>query len=156
MTTAALATINWIRLGIGGAEFTIEPSPGIKLSLAVSTSQYDGYLDPLTRGPASELHISVALIPADIEAVVRCESQALGILNRLGVHRPAAMPSVEFSLDAALGGEGMPYNRVSAPRLYLIPGDRALFNEDPVTPSVHVFTAKAPTGSQSVYSMAKV
>lgn len=155
MTTAAPASVTWIRLVVDGAEFTIEPSPGIALSLSADLSEYDGYLDPLTRGPRPELHLSVALIPANDAAIMHCETQARRILNRLGAKRPAAMALHEFSLEAALDGEGLPYNRVSAPRLHLIPGADPAFDADLPVPSVHVFTAKAPRGSETLYTMAR-
>ncbi|MFJ8929208.1 hypothetical protein ACIRLA_21785 [Streptomyces sp. NPDC102364] len=156
MTTAAPASVDWIRLAVDGTEFTIEPSPGIDLSLSVKTSGYDGHLEPLTRGPSPQLHLSVALVPTGSEAAFRCESSALRILERLGAAKPATMPLREFSLEAALGGEGLPYNRVSAPRLYLIPGEPPVFDEDLPVPSVHVFTAKVPTGAETVYSVTNV
>ncbi|WP_309029318.1 hypothetical protein [Streptomyces alfalfae] len=153
MTIAAPTSVNWIRLMIGDGEFTIEPSPGIDLHLAVQSVEYDGYLDPLTLGPRPELRLSVHLVPRDTDAVVRCEAQAREVAERLGAYRSALAAVPMFSLEAALGGESLPYNRVAVPRLILMPGPEPLLDEDLPTPSVHVFTAKAHPVDGHTYTM---
>ncbi|QQM45230.1 hypothetical protein [Streptomyces liliifuscus] len=153
MTTATAVTVDWVRLAIGDDEITVEPSPGIELALSVKPVEHDGYLDPLTRGPAPRLHLSLHLIPTGTEAIVRCESQARRILEQLGAPASACAPMCDFSLEAALGGEGLPYNRASAPGLTLTPGEPPVFDEDLPVPSVHVFTAKAHGASETVYTM---
>lgn len=153
MTTAAPVSVDWVRLTIGGDEFTIEPSPGIDLHLAVQPVEYEGYLDPLTLGPRPELRMSVHLVPRGTEAVVRCESRAREVAERLGAYRSALAAVPVFSLEAGLGGEGLPYNRVAAPRLILIPGPEPLLDEDLPVPSVHVFSAKAHPEEGHTYTM---
>lgn len=152
MTTAPPVTVDWVRLKVDD-EFAVEPSPGIELALSVKPVDYDGYLDPLTRGPAPRLHLSLHLIPTGTEAIVRCESQARRILEQLGAPTSASAPLRDFSLEAALGGENLPYNRVSAPRLALTPGEPPVFDEDLPVPSVHVFAAKAHSDSETVYTV---
>ncbi|WP_327222964.1 hypothetical protein OG229_02155 [Streptomyces platensis] len=152
MTTAAPTSVEWIRITIGGCEFTIEPLPGIDLCLTLEMVELDGgFHAPLTRGLDVEHRISVALAPSTPEAIFQCEGQARDILNRLGAKSATTR---EFSLEAALGGEGLPGNRVSAPRLLLTPGD-PVFEELPV-PSVPVFTAKIPRGCRTVYTLTSV
>ncbi|WP_369212715.1 hypothetical protein [Streptomyces flavofungini] len=153
MTTAAPVSVDWIRLTIGDDHLTVEPSPGIDLHLAVQSVEYGGYLDPLTRSPRPSLRLSVRLVPRGIDAAVRCETQAREVAARLGTRQSAFAAVRMFSLEAALGGEGLPYNRVTAPRLILVPGPEPLLDEDLPVPSVHVFSAKAHPEDGHAYTM---
>lgn len=148
MTTPAPSIVDWIRLTIGDDEVTLEPSPGIDLHLTVETVPCEGYLDPVTRGPDPQLRFSVDLIPSSGAAAVRCESQAREVAARLGLGGPMMR---DFALEAALGGEGLPYNRVQAPRLRLIPGGPP--TPDDVDLSVRVFTAKVESVDGHAYTM---
>jgi hypothetical protein len=59
-------------------------------------------------------------------------------------------------LDAAIGGEGVPYDRVSIPRLTLLAGDPPRLDEDQPVPGVRVFTATARVGADgSKYVMTR-
>lgn len=153
MTTVAPVSIAWIRLFTDGVDFTLSPSPGIDLRLAVDRVEYDGYLEPLTVGPLSGLSMSVDLIPLrplDSDDVARCETQAREVTARLGVGRATQR---EFALEAALIGEGLPYNRVEAPRLYLPSDELPAFDDDQPLPAVRVFTAKVPAGLKTAYTL---
>lgn len=152
MTTTAPVSVDWIRLTIGDEELTIEPSPGIELRLTVKPVEYEGYLEPLTRGPAPQIHFSVDLVPADTDAIIRSENEAVRILERLDARNPMLLRM--FTLEAALGGEGLPYNRVTAPKLQLAISEPPHFDDDQPVPAVHVFTAKVPAGSDVAYTMA--
>lgn len=164
MTTAAHPSVDWVRLTIGDDDFTLDPSPGIELRLSVASVPYDGYVDLLARPPAPQLHMAVDLVPSDAEAIVhretqariaRCEAQARDVAARLGAVGPVSAPLREFSLEAALGGEGLPYNRMAVPRLLLVSGEPPMFDEDQFVPAVRVFTAKVPTGSGSAYTLTR-
>ena len=141
MTTTLPATVDWIRLTIGDEQIELVPSPDVQLRLAVEPVEYEGYLDPLTAGPPTKLYASVDLVPLNARAVHRCEARAGEAAGQLGVYEPATSPLREFALEAGLSGEGLPYNRVAAPRLHLVPGPPPMFDEDQPVPSVRVFTA---------------
>lgn len=145
MTTAPPVTVEWIRLTIGDDEVILKSSPGVDLWLTVDHVAYEGYLNLPTREPASQYRFSVDLIPSNIEAAVRCESQAREVATRLGLDGPVLR---DFALEAALGGEDLPYNRVSVPRLCPV-----LDDEDLPVPSVRVFTAKAESAGGHAYTM---
>lgn len=151
MTTAAPVSVDWIRLTVGGEVLTIEPSPGIELRLTVDSVEHEGYLEPLTRGPALQLHFSVDLIPADTDAIIRSENEAVRISKRLDARNPMLLRT--FTLEAALGGEGLPCNRITAPRLHRVPGGQPHFDGDQPVPAVRVFAAKVPAGSDVAYMM---
>ncbi|MFJ2697405.1 hypothetical protein ACIO5Z_14425 [Streptomyces rochei] len=153
MTPVAPASIAWIRLVFDGADLTLTPSPDIDLLLTVDRVEYDGYLDPLTSGPPLGLSMSVDLVPMrplDSDGVLRCEAQARQVAAQLGVGRQARG---EFTLEAALDGEGLPYNRVEAPRLYLASDELPVFDDEQPLPAVRVFTAKVPTGAEPAYTL---
>jgi hypothetical protein len=142
MTTAALPSVDWIRLTIGDDELSLVPSSGIELRLLVAPVPYDGHLDPLTVGPPPQIRFTVDLVPSAASAVHRCEAEARRVGDALGAHSTDGLLR-EFSLEAALGGEGLPYNRVSAPRLTLTPGRPPYFDADQAVPAVRVFAATA-------------
>jgi len=71
-----------------------------------------------------------------------CEAEARRIAAALGSFQPATSALRHFSLEAALGGEGLPYNRVSAPQLMLNPGEPHPIEERGER-GVRVFTATA-------------
>jgi hypothetical protein len=150
MTTAAAPSIAWIRLTLDGVDFTLAPSPGIELRLAVNPVEYDGYLDPLVRGPLPELHVVVDLLPRNAASVIRCETQAREVAARLDLGSPVMR---EFGLEAALDGKGLPHNRMEAPRLLLVPDGPPTLDDDGSEPFVRVFTAKVPSGSESAYTL---
>lgn len=154
MTTATLPSVDWVRLAIGDERIDLTPSPGIQLRLIVEPVDYDGYLDPLTAPPPPQIRFAVDLVPTEAHAVHRCEAEARRVAKALGATRPANGLLEEFSLEAALAGEGLPYNRVSAPRLTLTPGGPPLLDEDQAGPAVRVFAATAHAGDDgSKYRM---
>ncbi|MFF3928298.1 hypothetical protein [Streptomyces hirsutus] len=156
MTTAVSPSIDWIRLTIGGDDFTLAPSPDIDLRLTLNRIEYDGYLDPLTVGPPPGFSLTVDLIPLrplDGDGVFRCEAQAREVAARLGTGSPVLR---QFALEAALDGEDLPYNRVEVPHLLPVLDDPPTLDEDGPEPFVRVFTAKVPSGSESVYTMRRV
>jgi hypothetical protein len=143
MTTAALPSVDWIRLTIGDDELSLVPSPGIELRLLVAPVPHDGNLDPLTVGHPPQIRFTVDLVPTAAGAVHRCEAEARRVGEALGANGPADGLLREFSLEAALGGDGLPYNRVSAPRLTLLSGEPPLLDEEQAVPGVRVFAATA-------------
>ena len=155
MTTAAPTSVDWVRLTVGGDEISVDPAPGIELRLAIEVPDDEGYLDPLTVGSSPQLHIALDLIPRTSEAIARCEMTAVRILERLGVRESALAPLREFSLKAALGGDGLLYDRVEAPRLVLKPSGLPSFDDDQPVPAVRVFAAGAPSSRDAVYVMTR-
>lgn len=162
MTTAALPSVDWIHLRIGDTDLTVTPSPGIELRLIVEPVPDERAYDVLDSPRPAALQVHVDLIPVadpsglSLEAVARCESMAARFAAQLGPDASALTlltPLREFSLEAALAGEGVPYNRVSIPRLTLKPFEAPLLDEDQPLPGVRVFTATARAdddGSQYV------
>ncbi|MFJ4785172.1 hypothetical protein [Streptomyces sp. NPDC088794] len=147
MTTAAPVSVEWIRLTIGGEEIELARSPGIEPRLLVDPVEYDGYLDPLTRGPDPKMRFTVDLVLTDTDedpgwVAQRCEAEARRVAESLGAPLPTLGSRRDFSLEAGLGGEGLPYNRVSAPRLVLNPGMPHTIEEGGEV-AVRVFTATA-------------
>lgn len=149
MTTVALPSIDWIRLTIGDQRIDLAPSPGIQLRLSVEPMPDDRGFGLLDAPRPSGLRVAVDLIPVETtslplaEAVARCESKAAGLAASLGAGHSPLSPLREFSLEAALGGDGLPYNRMSAPRLTLLPGGPPALDEDQAVPAVRVFAATA-------------
>lgn len=133
----------------------VEPAPGFELCLTGEVPECEGYLDPLTVGSAPRLHLALDLIPRTGEAIARCEVLAARILDWLGARESALTPLPEFTLEAALGGEGLPYNRVTAPRLTIVPSGPPVFDGDQPLPGVRVFSAKAPSASGTVCVMTR-
>ncbi|MGW5633963.1 hypothetical protein [Streptomyces sp. NPDC003832] len=150
MTTAPPGTIDWIRFTIVGAAFTLSPSPDFDLRLAVVHGERTGYQDPLTVGPLPSYSLAVDLIPLrphDFAAVARCEARAREMATRLGV---ADVDRYDFALEAGLGGEGLPYNRMEAPRLQLVAADLPEFDGDEPLQFVRVLTARMVADSAGV------
>ena len=143
MTTAVSPSVDWIRLAIGDDEIVLSPSPGIEVRLQVAPVSDDGYLEPLTRDPAPRTQFTVDLVLTDTAAATHCEVEARRVVEALGGSLPATAPLREFSLEAALSGEGLPYNRVLAPRLALSAGVPHELDEDDQEAGVRVFTAIA-------------
>src|SRR3954454_1440055 len=112
MTTAALPSVDWIHLRIGDTDLTVTPSLGIELRLIVEPVPDDRAFDLLDMPRPAPLQVHVDLIPADgssglsSEAVARCESMAARIASQLGAGASTLAPLEEFSLEAALAGEG--------------------------------------------------
>lgn len=143
MPTIALTSVDWICLTIGDRQIGVAPSLGVRLRLlgdAVPVDRGFGLLDPPR--PA-ELRVAVDLIPTDAGAVHRCELEARRIATELEAHASPLGLLREFSLEAALSGDEVPYSRVSVPRLTLLPGEPPVLDEDQPVPSVRVFTATA-------------
>lgn len=157
MTTTAPASVDWIRLTIDGDEIALDPSPGIELRLAVYPVESDGYADLLAAASPAKLRVGVDLIPADAAAVFRCESEARRVAALLGANGGPLEPLREFALEAALGGKGLPYDRVSVPRLTLTPGGPPFLDEEQQAPGVRVFTATPHAADDgSKYTMWRV
>lgn len=154
MTTAVSPSLDWIRLTIDGDEVTLAPSPGFWVRLLVTPVPYDGYLDPLAAPPPPQIRFTVDLVPTGVEPVARCETEARRVARALAeAHATGGLLS-EFSLEAALSGEGLPYNRVSAARLRLATVGPPAYDEDQAVPSVRVFAATAHAdGVGSKYQM---
>lgn len=147
MTTAAPVTIKWIDLVVGGERIEIAPLPGIEPRLLVDAVPYDGYLDPLTRGPNPEVRVTIDLVltetgPGAWLAAQHCETEARRVAEALGVFLPPTAALRNFSLEAALDGEDLPYNRMSAPQLALKPGEPHEVEERGER-ALRVFTATA-------------
>lgn len=162
MTTAALPSVEWIRLTVGDDRIDLAPSPGIELRLVVEPVPDDRSFGVLEMPRPATLRVCVDLIPVEGEsvswadAVVACESKAAEIAGRLGAGASPLAPLREFSLDATLAGEGLPYNRASVPRLALKPFGLLLLDEDQPLPGVRVFTATArPNGNGIQYVLTK-
>ncbi|MGW0780299.1 hypothetical protein [Streptomyces sp. NPDC002913] len=154
MTTATLTTVDWVRLTLGDEEITLSPAPGIELRLIVESAPDDPAPDTLTPPRSPELKVAVDLIPTDRSTVAQCESWAARMGAQLGTQAGPWDDLREFSLEAALSGEGLPYSRVSVPHLTIIPGPAPFLDEDEPLPGVRVFTAKARTSSDgSKYRM---
>lgn len=150
MTTAAPVTIKWIDLMPGSERIEIAPLPGIEPRLLIDAVPYDGCLDPLTRGPDPEVQVTLDLVltetgPGAWLVAQRCEAEAQRVAETLGVFLPATAALRNFSLEAALDGEALPYNRVSVPRLALKPGEPHEV-EERGEHAVRVFTATALSG----------
>lgn len=156
MTTAAPLSVAWVRLAVDGSEFTLTPSPDIELRLTVNRNEYEGYLDPLTIGPPPGLTLAVDLIPLrplEDDSVIRCEATAREVARRLGL---SDLMLHEFALEAALDGEGLPYNRMEVPRLLLASDDPPTLDEDVPESFVRVFTAKVPSNAAVAYTVRQV
>ena len=138
MTTATRTSIDWVRLTLDGADITLSPSPDIGLRLTVDRVGYDGYLDPLTAGPPLGFSLSVDLIPLRPHEGYRCEALAREVAARLGIGSPVLR---EFALEAALNGDGLPYNRMEVPHL-LACNELPVLDDDGSEFFVRVFTAK--------------
>ena len=158
MTTAPLATVDWIRFAPNGADcftpFTLTPSDGIELRLNVGPApQREEYADLLAPPRLPETRVSVDLVPAKRCHVEECEAKARRAARALGAEASPLASLSEFSLEAALAGEGLPYSRAQVPRLTLLPfglpevdvdeEERGLF--------VRVFTATARAASDGAY-----
>lgn len=143
MTTAVSPSVDWIHLAIGNDDITLTPSPGIQLQLLVDPLPHDGFVDLLAPAPPPQIRFTVDLVPTAAGAVSRCESEARRVADILDANGQAGGLLREFSLEAALGGEGLPYNRVSAPRLTLLPGNPPMLDEGQAVPAVRVFAATA-------------
>jgi hypothetical protein len=156
MTTAALPAVGWIRLTIGGDRIDLTPSPGMQLRLIVEPVPDDRSFGVLEMPRPAVLRVCVDLIPVEgasvswAQAVAACESKAAEIARRLGADAPPLTPLRQFSLEAALGGDGLPYNRASVPRLTLDPFGPLLLDEDQPLPGVRVFTATARPGDDGI------
>ena len=156
MTTAALPSVDWIHLAIGDDRIDLTPAPGIQLRLIVEPVPDDRPFGVLDKPRPGELRVSVDLIPAAgpqmswADAVAACESMAARLAAQLGATASPLTPLREFSLEAALGGEGVPYNRVSVPRLTIKPSGLPLLDEDQPLPGVRVFTATARSDAEGV------
>ncbi|MCX4231974.1 hypothetical protein [Streptomyces ortus] len=147
MTTAVPVTIKWIDLVMGGEKIEIAPLPGIEPRLLVDAIPYEGYLEPLTRGPDPEVCVSVDLVltetgPGAWLVAQRCEAEARRVAEALGALLSPTAALRNFSLEAALGGEGLPYNRMSVPQLALRPGEPHAVEERGER-AVRIFTATA-------------
>lgn len=156
MTTAAPPSVAWVRLAVDGSEFTLTPSPDIELRLTVNRNEYDGYLDPLTIGPPPGLTLAVDLIPLrprEDDSVFRCEAMVCEVAGQLGL---GGRVLHEFALEVALGGEGLPYNRMEVPRLLLASDDPPALDEDGPESFVRVFTAKVPSDAAVAYTVRQV
>jgi len=156
MTTAALTSVAWIHLTVGVQRIELAPEQDIALRLVVLPVEYEGYLDPLTVGPPPELHVSVDLVPEKASAVGRCEELAREVATRLGAFEPPLALLRDFELEAGLDSEGVPYNRVTVPKLLLVPGPSPVFDEDQLVPAVRVFTAKAGSTPNGAYLLTRV
>ncbi len=157
MTTAALPSVDWIHLTVGDRRIDLAPSPGIELRLVVEPVADDRAFGLLDAPRAPKLRVAVDLIPADARTVARCESEAARVAQELGAYASPLSALREFSLEAALGGEGVPYNRVTAPRLTLQPGPASILDEDQPEPGVRVFTATAHADDDGIkYLMRRV
>lgn len=158
MTTAAPVTIKWIDLVIGGERIEIAPQAGIEPRILVDAVPYDGYLDLLTRGPAPRARLTVDLVLTDTDddprrVAQRCEAEARRVAEALGAFLPATAALRDFSLEAALGGESLPYNRMSAPRLTLDAGEPHWIEEHGER-AMRVFAATARADDDGgVYTM---
>lgn len=147
MTTATRTTVDWVRITLGGDEILLSPSPGIELRLIIDAAPDGQCFDVLTMPSPPELRVAVDLIPTLMDTVAQCESWASRVGAQLGTEAGPLDDLREFSLEAALSGEELPYSRVSVPRLSLTPGPPPLLDEDEPLPGVRVFTATARTGS---------
>ena len=163
MTTAVSPSVDWIRLTIGNDDLTLTPSPGIQLRLLVDLVPDERSFGLLDSPRPATLQVRVDLIPGSgptglsAKAVAQCESMAVRLAAQLGANASPLAPLKEFSLEAALAGEGVPYNRVSIPRLTLKPSGPPLLDEDQPLPGMRVFTATArPGGDGSQYVLSKV
>lgn len=141
MTTTALTSVDRIELAVGDRQITLTPSPGIELRLTVDSIADDPAFDLLDHPRPPKLHVAVCLIPSGADAIMRSEAQATAVAAELGAHDSPLAPLREFSLEAALSGEDVPYHRVSIPRLTLLPGEPPVLDEDQPLPGVRVFTA---------------
>jgi len=153
MTTAPPVTIDWVRFTADGDEFTLSPSPDFDLRVTVVHGEWAGYLDPLTIGPVPGYSLAVNLVPLhphDFAAVARCEVRAREVAALLGAER---VERRSFAMEAGLDGEGLPYNRMEAPRLQLVPADPPEFDDDGPVPFVRVFTAKMVAVDGVAYTM---
>lgn len=147
MTTATPVTIKWIDLIMGGERIEIASLPGIEPRLLIDAIPYDGDLDPLTLGPAPEVRVAVDLVltengPGAWLVAQGCEAEARRVAEALGSFLPPTAALRDFSLEAALSGEDLPYNRVSVPRLILKPGEPHEAEERGER-AVRIFTATA-------------
>lgn len=153
MTSAVSPSVDWIRLTIDDNRIDVMPSPGIQLRLIVEPVSDDKPFGVLAPPQSAGLQVSVDLIPdastseSRSGAVAACESTASRLAAQLGAGASPLAPLKEFSLEAALGGDGVPYNRVSVPRLTLQPSGPPLLDEDRPLPGVRVFTATARPGA---------
>lgn len=162
MTATVSPSVDWIRLTIGDEQIDVAPTPGIQLRLIVEPAPDDRSFDVLDMPRPPKLQVAVDLIPVASpsrlreEVVAACESMAARLAVQLGAETPPLTPVREFALEAALGGEGMPYNRVSVPRLTLKPFSPPVLDEDQPLPGVRVFTATAGPGADgSQYVLAR-
>ncbi|MCX4993425.1 hypothetical protein [Streptomyces sp. NBC_00568] len=148
MTTTALATVDWLHLDIGDRHFTLIPMPGIALRLSIdSVPRWDGIHEEMLRMPEPETRVTVDLLPDDRGRADECVWLAQGAAEALGVHASPLTALEVFSLQAFLGG-GSPYDRVSVPRLTVLPGDPpGLTVDESGRLYVRAFTATAHKGS---------
>lgn len=147
MTTAVHPSVDWIHLTIGDRKIGLEPSTGIELRLIVEPVPDDRAFDVLEVPRPAELRVVVDLIPnlilGGMSALSRCESEAARVAAAVGSGASALAELRKFSLEAALGGEGLPYSRVSVPRLTLEPDSAPYFDEDQPLPGLRVLAATA-------------
>ncbi|MFJ1648033.1 hypothetical protein [Streptomyces sp. NPDC088258] len=156
MTTATAPSVDWVRLTVDGSDITLTPSPDIDLRLVVGRVEHDGPLDPITTGPLPGFSLSVDLVPLhplDRDAVFRCEMQAREVAVLLGTSSPTRGG---FTVEAALGGEGWPHERLEVPRLYLTPTEPPDFDAAQPLPVVRVFTAKMVATEGVAYTLRRV
>lgn len=147
MTTATRTTVDWVHLTLGDEEITLSPMPDIELRLIVESNPDGPNLDMLTPSSSPELQVAVDLIPTDRSTVAQCESWAARVGAQLGTKAGPWDALREFSLEATLSGGGLPYSRVSVPRLTSTPGPAPFLDEDEPLPGIRVFTAKARASS---------
>ncbi|MFD5208366.1 hypothetical protein ACFWNF_15750 [Streptomyces anulatus] len=147
MTTATLTTVDRVRLTLGDEEITLSPMLGIELRLIIESAPDGLTRDMLTPPSSPELKVAVDLIPTDRGTVAQCESWAARVGAQLGTKAGPRDALKEFSLEAALSGEGLPYSRVSVPHLTITPGPAPFLDEDEPLPGIRIFTAKARTSS---------
>jgi hypothetical protein len=150
MTTAIQPCVDWVRLKVGEAVVALDPLPGIELRIVQELVEYPGYVDPLARPPLPEFHLAVDLCPRNAEDVVRCEEQARRVAAQLGLGSRILR---EFAMRAAFVEDGLPYNRLEAPRLLLASDEAPELDDEGPVPFVRAFTAKVPNGCDTAYTL---
>lgn len=153
MTTAASPSVAWIRLTVEGGDLLLAPSPGVELRLTEYRVDSGGRLNPLAPARPLGFSMTVDLVPLDGSSVLRCERHARDVAAWLGV---GCLSPGEFSMEVAVDGEDLPYNRMEVPRLYLASGEPPAFDYDQPLPSVRVFTARVPAGVGTAYTLRRV
>lgn len=143
MTTAAPTSVDWVRFQFGDRRIDLRPPAGIQLRLIVEPERDEQGFGLLDSPLLPRLQVAVDLIPVkvDYDTVARCEWEAGRIAAELGAYDPPLALLREFSLEAGLSGDGLPYDRVSIPRLTLLPSGPPELDEDQPLPGVRIFTA---------------